>query len=118
MEKLQVTANSLPIFVALIENIAVKRILNGIYEIPYFKHKFYKNLNEGEWTVGKDIDSGKYKIRTLIDEADITVKRGSEIIFSKHLKDDIAREESECAISLKNQDILIVKTSKIQLVYN
>ncbi len=118
LEKLQVTANSLPIFVALIENIAVKRILNGIYEIPYFKHKFYKNLNEGEWTVGKDIDSGKYKIRTLIDEADITVKRGSEIIFSKHLKDDIAREESECAISLKNQDILIVKTSKIQLVYN
>lgn len=118
LEKLQVTANSLPIFVALIENMAVKRILNGIYEIPYFKHKFYKNLEEGEGTVGKNIVAGNYKIRTLINEADIMIKRDSKIIFSKHLKDSITREESECEISLNNQDILIVKSEEIQLIHN
>lgn len=118
LDRLIVTANSLPIFVALLENVAIKGILNGIYEIPYYKQKFYKNMKKGNWIVGKDIKEGKYIIRSLVGEGVIEIYDKGKCIMSQNLKDTTRREECDFSVILKTGNTLSIRLKEVQIIYD
>lgn len=111
-----VTPRSLPIFVALIQNVAIKRILNGIYEIPYYKRQFVKNMKSGNWKVGRDILEGHYIVSSLKGDGTVKVQRKQNILKEAKIKESLKREECEADFELKEGDILIIEPDEVQIL--